>query len=443
MPPLPVIQPATYPLGHATSGVGGPRWVGVVTRLYRLAVIVVIVYLMHANATRVRVQGDAPIRVAEVQPLLPAAARVEPDPSEKRGLFVLDARGERIGYALRTMPEAAGIIGYAGWTDTLLVLDTRHRVVGMRVRSTQDTKEHVFEKVAIDEPFMTRLDGLTWDEVASREAQVGFDDVAGASLSSMAIANGIHHRFRASQLAAEAPPPAVRFGWQDAGVVAVLGVACVFTFTRLRRRMWLRRAFQLVLIGYLGFANGQILSQSLMAGWAASGVPWRLAGGLVLMLAAALVVPWATRRQLYCTQVCPHGAAQELLGRASRWRVRISGGLDRGLRWLPPLLIMLVIFVAMFGLSIDPADVEPFVAYQIFLASWVSISIAVAGLVASAFVPMAYCKYGCPTGYVLSFVRSHGKADGFGRQDVAAGAMVVVVAAMYVNYDVIRTWIVG
>ena len=35
---------------------------------------------------------------------------------------------------------------------------------------------------------------------------------------------------------------------------------------------------------------------------------------------------------------------------------------------------------------------------------------------------MAYCKYGCPTGLVLSFVRSHGKADGFGRREVGRGA---------------------
>jgi hypothetical protein len=44
---------------------------------------------------------------------------------------------------------------------------------------------------------------------------------------------------------------------------------------------------------------------------------------------------------------------------------------------------------------------------------------------------------------VLSFVRSHGKADGFGRRDLAAGLMVLLVAGMYFNHDAIRTWITG
>jgi hypothetical protein len=440
MPQLPVIQPDTAERAAPAESSAWVRWLA---RLYRLGVVVAIVWLVYANATRARVQGDAPIKLPEVQALLPAAAQLTPDPSERRGLFVLDNQGNRIGYALRTMPDAKHITGYSGWTDTLLVLDDSMKVVGMRVRSSQDTKEHVFENVVLDEPFMTRLDGMTWDEVAAREAQVGYDDVAGASLSSMAIAQGIQHRFRVVNEAAAAPPPPVRFGWDQAGLVAVLAVACAFTFTHLRSRTWLRRAFQVVLIAYVGFANGQILSQSLMAGWAAAGVPWRLAGGLVLLLAAALIVPWATRRQLYCSHICPHGAAQELLGRVSRWRLHVPRGVDRGLRWLPPLLIALVLVITMFELDIDRADVEPFVAYQVWLASRVSIAIAVAGLVAAAFVPMAYCKYGCPTGLVLSFVRSHGKADGFGRREVAAGVLVVVVAALYANYDAVRTWIVG
>ena len=437
---LPVIQPeADQPEARKRHA----WWMAWATRLYRLGVVVAIVWLIHANATRARVHGDAPIRLAEVQTLLPTAAKFDPDPSERRGLFVLDASGVRIGYALRTMPEVEKITGYAGWTDTLLVLDTDDRVIGISLRRTEDTREHVFQKVAIDEPFMTRLNGLTWDEVAAREARAGYDDVAGASLSSMAIANGIRHRFRLANDAAAAPRLPVRFGWHDAGVVAVLVIACAFTFTRLRRRTWTRRAFQLVLIGYLGFANGQILSQSLMVGWAANGAPWRIAGGLVLLLAAALIVPWATRRQLYCSQICPHGAAQELIGRLSRWRLHVPVSLDRGLRWLPPTLIAMVIFVAMVGLTIDPADVEPFVAYQIWLASWISIAIAVGGLAVSAFVPMAYCKYGCPTGQVLSFVRSHGKADHFRRQDVGAGALVLFVAVIYHQHGAIRTWITG
>jgi NosR/NirI family nitrous oxide reductase transcriptional regulator len=438
MPELKVIQPEVPAINRP-----GSWWKPLATRLYRLGVVVAIVWLVHANAVRAKVLGDAPIKPEEVRQLLPATAKLEPDPSERLGLFAVDAAGNRVGYALRTSPQADKITGYVGSTDTLIVLDAKMKVVGIRIRSTHDTKEHVFEKVALDENYMTKWNGMTWDQVVATDPKAGYDDVAGASLSSLAIADGIKYRFRLAKEAAETPPPAVKFGWNDAGLVAVIGVAVAFAFTRLRSKVWARRAFQVVLIGYVGFANGQILSQSLMSGWAVSGVPWRLAPGLALLLAAALVVPWASRRQLYCSQICPHGAAQELVGRLSKRKLHLPGSVDRGLRWLPPLLVGLVLLVTMFELPIDRADVEPFVAYQVWLASGVAIAIAVSGLVAAVFVPMAYCKYGCPTGLVLSFVRSHGRADGFGRRDLAAGMMVLGVLALYLRYDQVRWWIYG
>lgn len=436
MAELPVIQPSSKPPV-------GRWWLPWGARLYRLAVVVAIVWLVHQSRARARAQGDAPIKVEETRAFFPSAATLDVDASERMGLFVRDSAGNEVGYVLRTSPHEDKVTGYVGPTDTMIALDAAMRVVGIKIRSTADTKEHVFEKVAVDESFTTKWNGKTWDEVAATEARRGYDDVAGASLSSMAIATAIQRRFKVAKEAAEAPIPAGWFGPNDLALVGVIGVAMAFAFTRLRSRTWARRAFQLVLIGYVGVVNGQILSQSLMAGWAESGVPWRLAPALALLLAAALIIPWATRRQLYCSQICPHGAAQEWVGRLVKWRLPVPRGVDRGFRWLPPLLIAFVLIVTMFTVPIDKADVEPFVAYQIWQATWVSIAIAVGGLVVAAFVPMAYCKYGCPTGLVLSFVRSHGQADRFGRRDLAAGAMVLFVGAMYLKYELIHFWIYG
>ena len=435
---LNVLQPAPPPTPPRNS-----RWKPIATRVYRLAVIVAIVWLVHVNATRNRVRGDAPIKPEEVRALLPTAAKLEVDPSELRGLFVLDAAGNRVGYALRTSPDADGVKGYVGSTDTLIVLDPSMKVVGISIRSSHDTKDHVFEKIVPNPTFMELYNGMTWDEVASQEIRVGYDEVEGASLSSRAIKEGVRLRFRTAKEAAAAPPPAFRFGWHDAGLSAVIIVACLFSFTGLRSKTWARRAFQVVLIVYVGYFNGQILSQSLMAGWSAGGAAWRTATGLALLLAAALIVPWATRRQLYCSQICPHGAAQELIGRAVKWRLRVPKGVDAGLRWLPPMLIGLVLLVTMLELPLDLAGIEPFVAYQLSPIVWASIWIAIAGLLLAAFVPMAYCKYGCPTGLVLSFVRSHGKADGFGRRDLSAGILVLLALTLYLKHDLIMSWIRG
>jgi polyferredoxin len=196
--------------------------------------------------------------------------------------------------------------------------------------------------------------------------------------------------------------------------------------------------FQLVLIGYVGLVNGQLLAQSIFGGWPAHGVPWQLAPGFLLLAAAALVVPWTSRRAIYCSQICPHGAAQELVGRITKRKWPLPRGVERGLRFLPLGLIAMTLVVTILNLPFDLAGIEPFDAYLIRAAGVATIVIAVVGLIAAVFVPMAYCKYGCPTGMVLSFVRSHGAADRFSRRDLAAAVLVVLALALYLRYDVLH-----
>ena len=294
---------------------------------------------------------------------------------------------------------------------------------------------------------MKTWNGKTWDQVAGmdpKEAKI--EGVSGASLTSLCIANGIRHRFRHSTEAAAAPPQPFQFGWQDGGRRrgATRGRALHVHCTSAAGRGSGGRSNSCS-IGYLGLWNGQLLAQSLMGGWAASGVPWRLAPGLVLLLAAALVVPWTTRRALYCSHVCPHGAAQEWAGRLTRRRLRIPRGIEAGLRWPPWLLIALVLVVTMLTLPFNLADIEPFDAYLVRgrrgsplprpspspWSAWPRPPSSRWPTASTAARP-AWC---------LGFVRSHGKADHFGRRDVAAGLLVLLVIVLFVRYDSLHLWV--
>src|SRR5688500_1777230 len=80
-------------------------------QLYRLGVVCVIAWLIRDLALRQRTHGDSPIRVDEVTTLLPAAAALRPDSSERDGLFVLDRQGRELGYVVRTQPQCRDILG--------------------------------------------------------------------------------------------------------------------------------------------------------------------------------------------------------------------------------------------------------------------------------------------------------------------------------------------
>jgi thiamine biosynthesis lipoprotein len=182
-----------------------------------------------------------------------------------------------------------------------------------------------------------------------------------------------------------------------------------------------------LVVGF-GLWFGDLLSLALLAGWARHGVPWQTAPVLVLLAALALVVPWATQRQLYCQQLCPHGAVQEWLGRFRRLHAPLPLRWQLWLRRVPAALLVIAFALGISVLSFDLSVLEPFDAWILKGAAIGSAIIAVVGLIASLFVPQAYCRFGCPTGALLKFIRSGGGHDRFRRRDAAAAASLAVAA---------------
>ncbi|MBL9198996.1 MAG: 4Fe-4S binding protein [Opitutaceae bacterium] len=413
-------------------------------QLYRFAVVAVVAWLVRDLAVRQRTQGDAPVVVEEVKSFFPDAARLRPDSSARDGLFILDRAGRELGYVVRTFPHAQDLIGYAGATDTLVVLDRDWKIVGLKIHGSDETADYV-KSIATDRRFLKKWNSLTWDAAADLDLEAaGIEGVAGATMTSLTIARGVKLRLQAAR-AELIERPALQFGWRDAGMVVVLVGAALMAFGPAEwKRRW-KLAWQLVLVGYVGLVAGDLLAMKLFGGWARAGVPWTAAPGLVLLAAAALVVPWATGSPLYCHHVCPHGAAQELLGRIRprRWQLTLPAGAVRGLEYLPPALLGFSLVMALLALPFDLAGLEPFAAYVVRSAGFATIAVAVVGLVASLFVPQAYCRFGCPTGALLNFVRARGATDRFSRRDAAALVLLALAIAIHAQYLPLIRWVKG
>lgn len=409
--------------------------------LFRLAVLIAIAWILREHAVRVRFEGFRPVTIEEVRAILPAAAALKPDASERDGADVLDAARQKIGYVLQTAPVSDSIIGYRGWTNSLIVFDAALHVIGVQIRTSQDTDDHIAD-VKGDAYFMKTWNGKPWDTVAGQTPEdTEVEGVSGATMTSLAIAEGIMRRLRAADSALAQPPQPWRFTARDIGLIAFIVAAIWLAFRGTHGRRWLRVTFQIIAIGYVGFWNGDLLAQSLIVGWARNGIAH--APGLILLLATALIIPWTTGKPLYCQHICPHGHAQEWLSRIlpNRWKLRIPKSIAAGLRWLPPLTIACVFAIAFLALPADLASVEPFDAYLIKAAAWATLTIAILGLIASLFVPMAYCHYGCPTGALLNFIRRHGEKDRFGRRELTALALVAFAALLSWKSAALRTWI--
>jgi len=367
-----------------------------------------------------------PLAVDEVKVFFPAAERLQAQASRPALFDVLDAQGERLGAVFRTSPAADDVVGYQGPTDTLVALDLDERVAGIRLRRSYDNEPYV--GYVRDEPyFLEWFNGQTLAELGRFDPdQSDLEGVSGATMTSLSIGEALPRAARAVAEPVAATERRIVWSGRDAGTLAVLAVGLVISFSRLRGMRRLRLAFQLLLVGYFGFLNGDMLSQALLVGWAQNGPAWRLAPGLAMLTAAAFVVPVVTKRQPYCHHICPFGAAQQLIRNRLPWKLRLGRRAAAMLELIPGTLLLVVFLTALLHWPLNLAGIEPFDGFLFWIAGGASIAVAVTGLAFSAVVPMGYCRFGCPTGAMLNFARFHASSGRFTPRDAFAVTLVVV-----------------
>ena len=387
-----------------------------------------------------------PPRQEDVRLLYSDAAKVEPDADSTMVWKVLGPDSVERGKLLRASPAADNNVGYQGPTDVLIAVDEQMAVTGIAVGVSYDNEPYV-GYVREDEYFRTLFNGRDLSSLAAIDGNT-VEGVSGATMTSQSVARSLQltaQAFVDEEKAREAAEQKQRsasaeesagvlsgrdvISLRDMSTIVITLCGVVLGMTHLRGRRWLRIGYQFVVICWLGLMNGDMVSQALLLGWAQSGIPWQNALGLSLLTVAALLVPISTGRNVYCAQICPHGAVQQLVRRRLPWQAKLSPRILAGLRYLPLLLIVWVMAIGLLHLPFSPVDIEPFDAWLWSIAGAATIVVAVAGLVASLFVPMAYCRFGCPTGAVLDYIGGGGK----NRNHRDTFVLVLVFAAILVS----------
>ncbi len=245
---------------------------------------------------------------------------------------------------------------------------------------------------------------------------------------------GITHRLATAEGRAEMKRE-IRFGWRDSTLLAFLAGGLLFAFEKRKSVQRWRWLYSLATVALLGLWLGDLLAQSLLVGWTQSRVPWESTPGLVVFAAAAFLVPWFTRQPVYCQFICPHGNLQRWAMRLlpARWKRPLP---DDG-KWIgrlaPALLLAVVLGISFLRLDLDLAGIEPFDAYLLTSAGTATVVVAVVGLAVSLYYPMAYCKYGCPTGWLLEFVRRRGGRERFGERDWIGFGLLALAVALFLT----------
>ena len=186
-------------------------------------------------------------------------------------------------------------------------------------------------------------------------------------------------------------------------IVVLLG-AVVPLFYNNRRLHLVQLAVNVVV---LGLWTGTFVSYTLFLRIFSGGVSLSAIGAFaapLLMLIVALIYPLAGRSGHYCANICPFGSAQELAGKLSRRKLRITPRVLKLLSVLRNLLWGVLMALLLTGTCTAWIDYELFTAFLYSSASvWVTV-LAALFLVLSVWVPRPYCRFVCPTGALIKSV---------------------------------------
>lgn len=312
-------------------------------------------------------------------------------------------------FVVNTRVLAKDVQGYGGPVPLKIHIDKDGRLTAIEAEPNAESPSF-FDRA---KELFSRWQGKTIDEAMAEDV----DAVSGATFSSKAIIRNVQRGLAYAKqhgladggkgAQEESAERTVATGWTLGSIVALVAVllgAVVPLFTNNRRLHLVQLVVNVVV---LGLWTGTFVSYTLFLRLFAGGVSLSAIGTLaapLLMLIVALLYPLAGRSGHYCAHVCPFGSAQELAGKLSRRKLRITPRVLRVLTALRNLLWGVLMALLLTGTCSAWIDYELFTAFIYSSASVWVIVLAVLFLVLSVWVPRPYCRFVCPTGALMKSV---------------------------------------
>lgn len=312
-------------------------------------------------------------------------------------------------FVVNTRVLAKDVQGYGGPVPLKIHIDKDGRLTAIEAEPNAESPSF-FDRA---KELFSRWQGKTIDEAMAEDV----DAVSGATFSSKAIIRNVQRGLAYAKqhgladggkgAQKESAERTVATGWTLGSIVALIAVllgAVVPLFTNNRRLHLVQLVVNVVV---LGLWTGTFVSYTLFLRLFAGGVSLSAIGTLaapLLMLIVALLYPLAGRSGHYCAHVCPFGSAQELAGKLSRRKLRITPRVLSVLTALRNLLWGVLMALLLTGTCSAWIDYELFTAFIYSSASVWVIVLAMLFLVLSVWVPRPYCRFVCPTGALMKSV---------------------------------------
>lgn len=362
----------------------------------------VVVAALHISAARLKPPRIEPLSdtslVVAATRFLKNVAEVTPLPDGPPGINkILDSSGAEIGYILDTRNIPGQVTGYNGPVPIALVLDSNGLVAGIEPMRNTETASYM-DRVRRS-GFLTPLTGkkpsaaLEFNEV---------DTVSGATYTSRAMISSARTALTAAagyDFKAAGTDPRAIFIQTLCSLTLLFAVISWLAPHKLRRGRTLLLVLDVTILGFLG---GVMLSMALLGTCLTNGP--NISRPILLSSAIlAVLLPFITGRQFWCSYACPFGAASELMAKIPLKKFCPPSAARRIFRFAGRLFLIGIALVFLIDPTVELSVVEPFPAFSLSASPMLPLILAILFLAISMLIPKVWCRFLCPTGRVVNF----------------------------------------
>lgn len=291
---------------------------------------------------------------------------------------------------------------YGGALKTAVVVDSKKNIRYVSILDSADTRSYLEKVVGLG--ILDKFTGKSIDKMPV------VDGVSGATISSTAIIQGVESAVRRIGTAKFGLPVINREQPAMTPEATKLVLICLFfaaalgiTSRKFKPKRRARALLLLVSVITLGFWLGAQFSLStvvsLLSGAWLKGMATYAA---LLCLVLAVVVFLLTKKNLFCTMICPFGAVQEGLGNITGCSQPAT---SRWMDWVARGWVLAVLLSALYFQTPSDAMYEPFSKAFNFIGSGTVYGLTILIVIASLVVKRPWCRLFCPMGSLFYYLR--------------------------------------
>jgi hypothetical protein len=339
----------------------------------------------------------------EIAPLIRDGQLAEPI---EEGRYMVMSEGSLLpaGYIAIETAE-----GFGGDLIMAILVDTLGTMVDLEIISHNETPS--FMKKVIRKGLIKSLEGRHFH--SSFTSAEGVDVVTGASYTSEAIiecARVGSRQIARYELGLEVPEETAstfRVGIPEIALIILYAVALLGIYSRFKYRKMLRWMTLIAGLVILGFWFSVPLTLSrinlfLLGYWP----DWHDNLYWYILVFGFFLILLVTRKNIYCTWICPLGCIQDGLGLVGNARTRFPAGVNYVAKWIQRGLAWVAILLALYYRTPVKVNYEIFgVSLSLTGALYLFIMTGIF-FIASLFIKRPWCNYVCPITPVSDLIRT-------------------------------------